>query len=393
MTPRSNETDSRPIRVLYIDTGIGLAGGQTALIEVLKFVDRSAVSPTVTSPTGSAVASFCHGSGIPWLPLPFASAHLPWGGRPRGLARLTEAVEAARGALALAGHVRRTGAEIVHANTFKAALVCAAAPLPGRAAVIFHDRTLFGHMPVGWLVGLRASRIVVISRAVAAKYRGRLSRKMRLVPDGVDLNRFSPGAPRSGPGNVVGYLGRISREKGAIHLVRAARLVLAQRPGARFLIGGSAFTRDGQAYLRDLEGEVKRLGVGGSVGLVGNVEDAVGFLRQVDVLALPSESEGLGVVMLEAMAVGKPVVAFASGGPAEVISSGRDGIVVPPGDVSGMADAIVRLLAEPGLAEQVGRAARRTVSERYSIAATVSGLTATYLEVRPDRRRQVGQVR
>lgn len=129
------------------------------------------------------------------------------------------------------------------------------------------------------------------------------------------------------------------------------------------------------------------------MGLVGNVEDAVGFLRQVDVLALPSESEGLGVVMLEAMAVGKPVVAFASGGPAEVISSGRDGIVVPPGDVSGMADAIVRLLAEPGLAEQVGRAARRTVSERYSIAATVSGLTATYLEVRPDRRRQVGQVR
>ena len=119
----------------------------------------------------------------------------------------------------------------------------------------------------------------------------------------------------------------------------------------------------------------------------------MGFLRGIDLLALPSESEGLGVVALEAMAVGKPVVAFASGGPAEVISSGRDGIVVPAGDVAALAEAIVKLSSEPGLAREMGGAARRTVAERYSSAATVAKLVEVYLEVCVERRRPEGVAR
>jgi glycosyltransferase involved in cell wall biosynthesis len=374
----------RPLRVLYVDTVTRLAGGQNALIEILKFLDPSEVVPILAVPASSDLGRWAGASGIERMELPFTSAHLDRGGGRRPGARLAGVWDALRGCVWLAVKARRLRADIIHANTFKAGLVAGISAALARKPMVFHDRTLFGHMPLGLLVALASRRVIVISQAVRAKYRGAGSSRMRLIPDSVDVDVFTQGTPVRG--RRVAYLGRISEEKGIIHLVRAAPSLLRRVPDAEILIAGIPFTQDGTRYLQTLQAEVERLDLGGRLRFVGYTEDAASFLRSVDVLVLPSDKEGLGRVLLEAMALAKPVVAFDQGGPSEVISHGRTGLLVPPGDEAGLADAVASLLEDPGLAERMGSEGRRTVVGRYSSRALARAIVEVYREIRSEAR-------
>ena len=108
------------------------------------------------------------------------------------------------------------------------------------------------------------------------------------------------------------------------------------------------------------------------------------MLETIGVLVLPSEKEGLGRVMLEAMALEKPVVAFDSGGPREVIRSGDNGILVNGGDLKGLAEAIVTVLTDPALAESMGTRARETAVRSYSSRAVMGRLVDVYAEICAD---------
>jgi len=112
----------RPARVLYTDTAVGLAGGQFALLEILKFIDRSRVVPLVASPSDSALRSLCKEYGIPWLELGVTSAHIPASGR-RWPRTIKDPVSSIGGTFDLAAKMRKHKVDILHANTFKAALV------------------------------------------------------------------------------------------------------------------------------------------------------------------------------------------------------------------------------------------------------------------------------
>jgi glycosyltransferase involved in cell wall biosynthesis len=382
MSERTAHVITPPLRVLYVDTAVQSAGGQVSLVETLRLLDPSKVVPIVCSPAAGGLRSYCADSGIRWIPLAFSSTHLSPEGRQRP-GRLGGVAQSTYGLACLVASMRRAGADIVHANSFKAGLACAIASRIARKPMVFHDRTLGGHMPLGLVVGSAARRIIAVSVAVTAKYGGRFAGKMRVIPDGIDTDRFH--ATRTGtcsPGSVA-YLGRISREKGLLHLARCAPSVLERVPGVRFLIGGVPLTAAGEAYLKSVRAEIECLGVSGAFTFAGQVDDARAFLSEAEMLALPSEQEGLGIVMLESMALGRPVVAFASGGPQEVISTGRDGLLVPPGDVQGLADAIVALLTDPGLRRGMGEAARRKVVDRFSSAAATARLTEVYLEICP----------
>ena len=376
------EASTRPIRALYIDTVTRLAGGQYALVEILKFLDPSEVTPILAVPASSDLRKWADASGIEWIDLPFASAHLGPGTRSGPTAMLASVWNALYGCAYLAVKARRLRVDIIHANTFKAGLVAAVAAALARKPLVFHDRTLFGHMPLGFFVALASKRLIVISEAVRAKYGGLCSSRMRLVPDSVDVDRFTPGAPSRG--KRVAYLGRISEEKGIIHLVRAAPRLLGRVPDAEIVIAGSPFTREGARYLEKLEAEVRDLGLGSRLKFVGYVEDALSFLRGIDVLVLPSDKEGMGRVLLEAMALAKPVVAFDRGGPREVISDGTDGLLIPPGDDAALADAVASLLEDPALADRIGSEGRRTVVGRHASRALARAVVEVYSEICPE---------
>lgn len=369
------------MKVLYIDTGIDLAGGQCGLIELLRNLDRRLVEPVVASPPGSGLEAFCKSSQVSWVEFPLCSDHIS---RDYGkTSRLGAGFCVACRTVSLLFRMSRDfDIDIIHANTFRAGLVAGLAGRLSRTPMIFHDRTLFGHQPLGFLLWSLAARIIVISKAVMAKYPQRYVSKIRHIPDMVDVARFQsiPGDAH-GQSSVIGYLGRISAEKGLIHLVRAAPLVLRRCPAARFSVGGIPLTAEGERYLRAVQSEIDALDLRERFEFAGPVEDAPRFLRELSLLVLPSESEGSGTVVLEAMAVQRPVVAFDTGGQRELIADGEDGYLVSSLSAQALADAIVRVLDDPTASAKMGARGREKVVARYASAAVTAEIVRVYAEV------------
>ncbi len=172
--------------------------------------------------------------------------------------------------------------------------------------------------------------------------------RIRLVPEGINLGRWRrlvQTVPHTSDGATILCVARQYRRKHVADLLRAMPLVRRAVPQARALIVG-----DGpeHANLRRLWAE---LGLGESVRLLGEVPDddeVARLYRQADVFCLPSIQEGFGIVFLEAMASGLPVVATTAAAIPEVVPQGQAGLLVPPGNVEALAAALVELLRDPG---------------------------------------------
>lgn len=204
--------------------------------------------------------------------------------------------------------------------------------------------------------------------------------KIASFTTGIDLREFAPDAdpgahPRTGrtePGPlVVGTVARMIPVKGLDDLVLAAARVVQSFPGARFDIVG-----DGPERGR-LESMIRELGLAGSVALLPSRpfrEVVHGF----DVFVLSSRTEGLPQTVLEAMAAGRPIVSTRVGGVGEAIRHGESGMLVPPGDVQAMSQAILALLADASLRRSIGEAARGVAETRFPVSRMVSQIDAIY---------------
>jgi glycosyltransferase involved in cell wall biosynthesis len=178
--------------------------------------------------------------------------------------------------------------------------------------------------------------------------------------------------------HVVCAAGRLSPEKGFDVLVDAAPSVLQTHPSAGFVVFGDGFERP------SLEARAKALG--GRFVFAGFTAELDRLLPHADVVVLPSRTEGLPNVALEASAAGVPVVATAVGGTPEVIADGETGFLVPSEDASAMADRIGRLLADVGLRRQFGDAGRRRMCDEFSFAAQARQYLSLVESLRPSRR-------
>jgi glycosyltransferase involved in cell wall biosynthesis len=219
-------------------------------------------------------------------------------------------------------------------------------------------------------VRLFAHRIVAVSEAVKRSLVGAGAdpERVRVIPGGIELETYATVAPPV-PG-VVATLGRLSREKGMDVLVEA----MAQLKGeARLVIGGDGPQREA------LVQQVQALGLQESVTFAGFVDDVPAFMGQTGLFVSASRSEGLGLVILEAMAAGRPVVGTQVGGVPEVVVDGETGILVSPEDPAALACAIRRILGDPALAQRLGAAGRKRVDEVYS-AGHMARLSAALYE-------------
>lgn len=367
-------------RILYVDTAISIAGGQVSLIEILRLIDTDRFLPIVCSPPRSQLSKTCVELGVEWLPVPLESTHVSTATQTVFFSALRDLFVSIYGVFYLAGLIRKNDIDIVHTNNFKAALIGGLASVLSGRPMVFHDRIHITHGLLGRLVALLAAKIIVVSQAVGTKHGRYITRRVRLIRDGIDVERFTPsGGP--GPRHVIGSLGRISDEKGIIYLVESAPAILREVPTAAFTIGGAPFTPDDEVYLESIKQRIDELGLSGKFSFPGYVEDARGFLEGISVFALPSKNEPLGLVALEAMALQKPVVCFDIGGPREIISNGVDGILVEPGDVSAFASAIVALLRDPETAGQMGERGRQAVLKEFSSKVFVDKVMQLYDEI------------
>ncbi len=218
-----------------------------------------------------------------------------------------------------------------------------------------------------------ATLIVTISRFSLEKiqrYYGIDKGKVRLVPNGVDIEKFQPIA-----GNVavkrqfglgaepcVLFVGSLIPRKGLPFLVEAAKKVVKQQADTKFLIVGDGPLRN------HLTNSLRTAGLLGNFVFLGNLKEEMlpAVYNCADVFVLPSIQEGQGIVLLEAQACGKPVVAFDIGGVNEAVRSGETGLLVERGNTDEFAETLLKLLGSEPLRKKMGIAGHSFVSENYT---------------------------
>lgn len=288
--------------------------------------------------------------------------------------------------------LRREKIDLVHTFDFYTNVFGAPLARLARVPVVLSSRRDLGDMwsrPKQIALG-RAFRWsdCVIANSDAAR-RGLIEQggmapsQVRVVRNGVDLARYSSNGHRarkreelgySSGDLVVGTVSNLRREKDHRTMLEAAAIILKRVPNARFFIAGTG----------ELEGELKALveetGLLPYVSFLGKRTDVPELLGAMDVMVLPSSSESLPNVVLEAMSCGRAVVASDTGGLGGLIDSGRTGQLVAPRSPQQLADAIARLLEQPALREQMGQAARQHAEAEFDIHVAVKRLEAIYDE-------------
>jgi glycosyltransferase involved in cell wall biosynthesis len=193
------------------------------------------------------------------------------------------------------------------------------------------------------------------------------SRPMDCLPDPALRAQLGGAVDRP----VVLSLARLNGRKDLGTLLEAAALV----PEAAFAIAG-----EGEERLV-LEARIRGLGLEQRVRLLGQRDDVPALLASSDVFVLPSVREGLPLSILEAMAAGRPVIASAIAGTDEVVTAGETGLLFPPGDPAALAQALRQLLADPGLADRLSRAARPWVQKEFAAELMTRRIEAIYEEL------------
>jgi glycosyltransferase involved in cell wall biosynthesis len=233
-----------------------------------------------------------------------------------------------------------------------------------------------------WIMSRVATRVIAVSRAVgeALIRRGTPRRKLTIIPNGlvtdridraVDIESREEWRRRIGWEPSRRVVGVVSRPKDQAVVVRALESV--QTPLRLVLAGVDPASPIGNLGRRAPDRH--------SVVCLPFCPEVRPLYDLLELVLLPSRSEGLSQALLEAMALGKPVIASAAGGNLEVITNGVDGRLVPPLEPAGWAHAVEELLNEPGLADRLGAAARGAARDRYALEHTVSRTAELYRSV------------
>ncbi|MDQ2674799.1 MAG: glycosyltransferase [Chloroflexota bacterium] len=313
--------------------------------------------------------------------------------RLRALGVSVDVIEEADDELAvreLAAWLRREEIDLLHAHMYRAEVIGTRAAVAAGVPVIFatvHSSRVRSPEDVAVVSELTPmmDRLIVPSDAIAHKVRceGRDGARFAVIPNGVDLSRFTTPAPAStvradfsipASAPLVGVVARLEAEKGHRFLLDAWPAVLASAPDAWLLLVGEGSEADA------LREQATSLGVADRVVLTGRREDISALTAELSVSVLPSLREAQGISILEAMARRVPVVASAVGGIPEVITSGVDGLLVEPADPAALTAAVSRLLSDTALRRRIGDAGYRTVAERFSIDAQVRRIESVYDE-------------
>jgi len=205
-------------------------------------------------------------------------------------------------------------------------------------------------------------------------------RKVDTIYNGLDPKEWSPipSSPRTNGEIHITTVGHVRHVKGHDVFVRAAAEIAKRHPEATFSIAGAALD---SAYFQYLQTLIRDLGLTHRFYLAGAVRDMQSHLAQSDIFVLPSRSEGFSNAIVEAMGMSLPVVATDVGGNAEAVSHGVNGFIVQPDDPQAVAEAILRLLDDPGRARAMGEVGRQMVREQFTIGTMMNCVTRAYGEV------------
>jgi L-malate glycosyltransferase len=367
---RSRGTDGRTT-ILHLDTERGWRGGERQTLWLAQSLDAARYRSLIGARPGEPLATRAAASGLPVVPThPFGELDF-------------------LAAWNLRAVLRREGVDIVHAHTAHAVALGALATLRTGVHLVVTRRVDF-HLRAGVLTRwkyLRADRLIAISRAVADALvaSGIPGDRITIIPSGIDLTRqINPPAQ--------GLLADLGVAPGLPLVVQVAQLVAHKDPAT--FVEAIAVARQSVPTLQALlvgdgplrtavTAAIRRLGLGDVVHLTGYRSDADTLLAAADVVTLSSREEGLGTVLLDALALGKPVAATAGGGIPEIVTA-ECGHVVPVADARALGEAIASLMHavrdDPRRRTELAAAARARAA-MFSITHTAERTAAVYDDV------------
>ena len=296
-----------------------------------------------------------------------------------------------RRVLALSEHIRRNGIDLVHTWDSDGSIFGAAAAWRAGVRWITSRRDL-GEIYSWWKLALmkRADRyaaaVVVNAEAIRARLvsAGIPPERIRLIRNSVEVDRFAPdpvGSGRRGhpDSETIALVSRLDPEKDVSMALQALQRIIRVRRGAILKIAGVGRERDRLIRLADL------LGLAGSVEFLGKTRNVPELLAEARLGILASRSnEGLSNAILEYMAASLPVVVTECGGNSELVRHRETGYVVPPEDAAALADAVLRVLSNPGLSATMGCRGREIVKRDHAPAAVQDAYRSLYAEVHKD---------
>lgn len=364
-------------RIFHLIKGLGRGGAETLLLDCART-------------EGSGATEHGFGYFLPWKdalvrPMREAGAEVVCF-EARGAAGMLLQVPR------LARHLRRWRADVLHCHL---PLAGVAGRLAGRMAgvpVVYTEHNLMErYHPLTrgvslWTWHLQEAVVAVSSEVATSAARhagdrvpihvirnGVPADRLRADPDGAEAVRRRLDIPPSAP--VVGQVAVFRVQKRLDLWLQAAREILDRRPETRFLLIGDGPLR------AEIEALASELGLTAAIRFAGLQEDVRPYLSAMDVLMSSSDFEGMPLVLLEAMALERPVVATAVGGVPEAVIDGGTGALVAPGDLQALAETVGQLLDAPERRAAWGRAGRRRVVEELSTDRMLETLEDLYLEV------------
>jgi len=297
-------------------------------------------------------------------------------------------------ALRLAVLCRRTGVQVIHTSDKKRSLLLTLLlhRLTG-IPYLYHIHANYVDYPANRLALARAKVIIANSgemRRDFIQWLGPTLERIRVVYNGSDTESFRPGLASTlrqeisaAPEDVlIGISSRLAPDKGQETFLRAAKLIAAQAPCARFvIIGDDSIFSDNADFVPLLRRMAAEDGLAGRVHFLGYRSDMPNIYSGLDILVNAAWREAFGMVVTEAMACGKVVVGTQAGGIPEIITHDRDGFLFPVRDPEKLAGKLLEIVRQPELRQRIGVAARQTVLDRFSIQTQVHLLEQIYTEL------------
>jgi glycosyltransferase involved in cell wall biosynthesis len=301
--------------------------------------------------------------------------------------------------------LRSAEVNLIHAHNGRTALSAAlAVKLEGRGAYVLTQhflvpsrsgrrgiKALLSNSVHRW-ISRNAGHIIAISEAARRGIEARgeaVNGNVTTIPNGIPSpdarNLASPEAIRAGLGvgpdqALIVCAARLEQEKDVRSLIAAMPAVLTAAPDAICVAAGEGSQRGA------LASQIDSLGLRNSVRLAGFCEDAMSLINAADLFVLPSLAEPFGLVLIEAMSLGKPVIATNAGGPREIVEDGLTGLLVPPAEPIALAAAITRLIRDPSLRIEMGLRGRQRFTQNYTVARMSADILRIYHDALRGRR-------
>jgi len=367
-------------RILYVHGIEAIGGAERDLIALLKTLDRHKWEPHVVCPGTGPFTEQLHATAVPTHALSFP----PWR-KPLAVFQRRSAV----GRLEIL--VNRLDPALIHVNdiwwvphTVRAIANRTSHPVP----IVAHVRQEIEPVKVRRYELDRVEAVIAISRQLEQSLiaGGVSAQKVRTVYSGIDLSerqlahnnqaiRQMIGLPNGAV--LLGTVANLFPRKGYEVMLRALPAIVRAVATVHYVIVGS----DDHDYAERLKRIAQELKIADRVHIVGFQDPVQPFLAALDLYVHPALMEGFGIAVVEAMAMGKAVVATTTGGLPEVVAQGETGLLVPPGDVESLAATVVSLLDDRVRREQMGRSGSARAHERFSLDASVKHMEQLYREV------------